>query len=263
MPTQSEQLASAIAAITQLNQTFIAEVANWQLQRTSMQTLLNQAVAAVPNLIKTYYVDLINGNDSNAGTSAAAPFATLSKALDLADNMSAGKVIIYLSEGVHEWSSSRTFQGIELVLLPMLGLPSASSNNIIVNCPENITNYFLGGVCRLQGITLRRTGLGGSESFSFVILYFGAVLACGLYAAGITSSQDNQFKYIFDTSPLVRVDRGFGFFTVERGFIECLNATAKPLWGSKNQLLVALSSTVSSNVVLPQITLSNVKAGVA
>lgn len=259
MATQSEQLASAIAAITQLNQTFTAEVAQWQQQRTSMQSLLNQAVAAVPNLSKSYWVDALNGNDANQGTQAQ-PLATLAKAYDMASSLNAGRALINLKPGVYEWFSHSRNLHFDLQIFGEI----EQSGQTIINAPENSTCIALySASLYLRDVTIRRIGSGGSVHYPFALLHGGASLACGISAlSGATSSVLNRFKYIGNVSTLVKAERGWGFFSFERSFAESINAVPQPLYEARNQLLVNTINSVLSNMTMPTITLGSTKAGV-
>jgi hypothetical protein len=70
----------------------------FQTKETSINAAVNAAVAAVPLQVKNYYVDAINGSDSNAGTSAA-PFLTLNQALTMINGVSGLSATIWLAPG--------------------------------------------------------------------------------------------------------------------------------------------------------------------
>jgi len=70
----------------------------FQTKEAAIDAAVADAVAAVSLQVKNYYVDAINGSDSNAGTSAA-PFLTLNKALGELNGVSGLSSTIYLAPG--------------------------------------------------------------------------------------------------------------------------------------------------------------------
>jgi len=71
-------LETSVAAQTATIQDLID---NFSAKKAEIDTAVSNAIAAVPSMSRNFYVDAINGNDANAGSSTA-PFQTIKKACD-------------------------------------------------------------------------------------------------------------------------------------------------------------------------------------
>jgi hypothetical protein len=83
-------LAEAVTATTDLTQT-VAD------KEAATQALLDAALNAVPDLIKTFYVDAVTGDDANAGDDPN-PLATINEAVDR--TVPGGAVKVFLKSNV-------------------------------------------------------------------------------------------------------------------------------------------------------------------
>lgn len=84
-----QQIADLVAEASALNATF-------QSKKAEIETALAAAVAMAPSMIRTYYVDAVNGDDGNDGNQTA-PFATIKKAVDSVPKYGGG--LIFLKSG--------------------------------------------------------------------------------------------------------------------------------------------------------------------
>ncbi|BFT61827.1 hypothetical protein [Pseudomonas moorei] len=71
-------LESSIADLTTEAKNLIAY---FNAKKASIDAAVAAAIAAAPETLRTWYVDQVNGLDTNSGTSMAAPFKTIGKAL--------------------------------------------------------------------------------------------------------------------------------------------------------------------------------------
>ncbi|MGE0081997.1 MAG: hypothetical protein AB7U81_11930, partial [Thiohalomonadaceae bacterium] len=83
-------LETQIAALTTAANNLTNEVSG---KMESINAAVANAIAAIPNNIRNYWVDPINGNDSNDG-SQAAPFMTIKRACDGVPVGGVGEIIL-------------------------------------------------------------------------------------------------------------------------------------------------------------------------
>jgi len=81
------QIADLVSATNTLITTFNGK-------KNEITMAVNAAIAAVPDTSRTWWVDQVNGLDTNAGNTQAAPFKTINKAL--ASTPSSGQCNVYL-----------------------------------------------------------------------------------------------------------------------------------------------------------------------
>jgi hypothetical protein len=126
----------------------------FQTKESSINAQVAAAVAAVPTMTKTYYVDAVAGNDSNAGTSAA-PWLTLNKALTTINGLSGHDITIYLAPNdpasVYEFNRDVKLSN-SIIALRMTGSGSIKPvirmgyrNTVYNGQPTKYTYGFIGG----------------------------------------------------------------------------------------------------------------------
>lgn len=72
-------LESQIADLVSASNALVTTFTN---KKNEITAAVNAAIAAVPDGKKTWYVDQVNGLDTNAGNTSVTPFKTISKAID-------------------------------------------------------------------------------------------------------------------------------------------------------------------------------------
>lgn len=243
MATTSEQLAQAVSAINTLNQTYAQEVGKWQGERNSLTTLLAQAIATAPNMRKQFYVDAVNGNDANEGTSSK-PFATLEKALNLAAQTYAGSFEIYLRPGVYDVNNYRAFMGIRLFIG---GTSIANVNDIVINWRSPAHDVY-NGLFSCRFCTINRVGMEGSAHIKAVIKLTSAGAMIGAYIPGVVSATNRSFHFISDGCALFATEAAGGFASAEFMYAENTSATAVSIAQSRGMMLLyKTANTVLSN----------------
>lgn len=239
MASTSEQLAQAIQSINTLNQTYNQELSKWQTERSALTTLLANAIAAVPSMKKTFYVDSVNGNNANEG-SATKPLATLDKALELASAMYAGSVDILLKAGVYDVTVKRTYSNINLVIA---GTSLANVDNIVVNWQSNAHDLF-NGLLSMYYLTINRVKVAAAQHQQAVFKLTNAGAAFGLPIGGAVSSTYRAFHFISQECPLASAERVGGFVSCEFMYAENTGATSTVLVNQR--LMTLLYKTVNS-----------------
>lgn len=71
--------------------------------------------------VKTYYVALVGGSDTNTGLTELAPFATIDKALTMGKDFGL-LYIILVDNGIHPISADYTMQNYMIVITPKVGI---------------------------------------------------------------------------------------------------------------------------------------------
>ncbi|MDI3355701.1 hypothetical protein MO767_15240 [Pseudomonas sp. UYIF39] len=84
-------LESQIADLVSATNTLIA---TYNGKKNEITAAVNAAIAGIPETSRTWWVDQVNGLDTNAGNSSAAPFKTIGKAL--ASTPASGQCSVYL-----------------------------------------------------------------------------------------------------------------------------------------------------------------------
>ncbi len=247
MATTSEQLAQAVSAINALNQTYAQEVGKWQGERNSMMTLLSQAIAAVPNMRKQFFIDSVNGNDANDGTSSK-PFATIEKALALATTIWSGQVEIICRPGVYDVTTTRNYSNINLYIG---GAVAANTNDVIINWRSNahdLTNC----IFRSRFCTINRTYVETAEHQKAVVKLTGGAAVIGAYAPGTISATNRSLHFISDGCPLVATEAAGAFVSLEATYAENTSASPKNLVQTRNMLLLYKTiNSILSNFITP------------
>jgi hypothetical protein len=243
MATTSEQLAQAVSAINALNQTYTQEVGKWQGERSSLTNLLAQAIAAVPSMRKQFFIDAVNGNDANEGTSSK-PFATIEKALNFAAQTFAGSVEIYLRPGVYDVTNFRVFMGIRLFIG---GTNIANVNDVVINWRAPAHDLY-NGLFSCRFCTINRVGMEGALHTKAVIKLTNAGAMIGTYISGVVSATNRSFHFISDGCALFASEAAGAFASAEFMYAENTNATSASIAQSRGMLLLyKTANTILSN----------------
>jgi hypothetical protein len=243
MATTSEQLAQAVSAINTLNQTYTQEVGKWQGERNTLTTLLAQAIASAPSMRKQFFIDSINGNDTNEGTSSK-PFATIEKALNLASQIFAGSVEIYCRPGVYDVTTYRTYMGIRLFIG---GTAINNTNDVVINWRAPAHDLY-NGLFSCRFCTLVRVAIESAAHIKAVIKLTQAGAMFGAYIAGTISATNRSFHFISDGCGLFAAESAGGFVSMEFSYAENTNATSVSIAQSRGMLLLyKTSNTILSN----------------
>ena len=133
------QIADLVSATTSLVTTFNGK-------KTSIDAAVAAAIAAVPNMVKTFYVDQIAGDDTSVGTQAL-PLKTIEKALS--NTPSGGLCTVVLI-------SDYTMNGTITTDKQMLHIKSLIST---VKKKLNTPYYVQDDIAKLPGITFATGGV--------------------------------------------------------------------------------------------------------
>lgn len=90
-------------------------------KKSAIDTAVNAAIAAIPDTARTWWVDPVNGLDSNAGNSRTAPFKTIVKAM--ASTPNSGQCIVNL---LGDYTMDTTM-GLNVSYLTIYGIDAVSS----------------------------------------------------------------------------------------------------------------------------------------
>lgn len=255
MATTSEQLAQAVAAINALQQTYAQEVGKWQTERTELARLLGTAVAAVPVMRKVFYVDAINGNDTNEGTSAK-PFASIEKALFTTGTIHAGSVDIVLKPGVYDVTTARIYRNI---CLSIFGETQASVDSVVVNW-RSLAHEIFNGLFICRYMTLNRHKVVGAFHNMAVIKVHASNCIFGTYIANGVSSTNRSLHFITAGTPLFSAESAGGLVSMEAFYGENTEATPASIAVTRSMnLLYKPVKSILSNFVNEITELQNVR----
>lgn len=233
MATTSEQLAQAVTAIADLNQTYTAEVGKWQTERTSLAALLASAITAVPNLRKVFFVDSVAGNDANEGTSAK-PFATLEKALSLAAAIYSGSVDVFCRPGSYDVTTFRQYANIKLFIG---GTALEHVNNVVINW-RSTAHDFVNAMFAMRYCTVNRVSVDTPTHQKSIAKLTGGLAVFGGYVAGGVSATNRAFHYISDGCPLFSTEAAGTFVTMEFTYAENTNAVSVSIAQNRSMMLL-------------------------
>lgn len=233
MATTSEQLAQAVSAINALQQTYSQEVGKWQTERTTMAALLANAITAVPNLRKVFFVDAVAGNDANEGTSAK-PFATLDKALALAATIYAGSVDVFLRPGVYDVTVFRQYANIKLFIG---GTTLEHVNNVVINW-RSTSHDGVNAMFAMRYCTVNRHAVETAAHQKSVIKLTSGSAVFGGYVAGAISATNRAFHFISDGCPLFSTEAAGAFVSMEFTYAENTNAVSVSIAQNRSMMLM-------------------------